>query len=280
MIGYATVGTNDLDRAAPFYDALAEILGSRRIHSFDRGIFYGETSFEFALVAPFDGKAAVSGNGSMVALEATSREAVDKVHTCALAMGGVDEGAPGIRGREESGFYGAYFRDLDGNKLCVFFQKKADLSSVSKDDDGAEAASAPVQLARPLPAIDDDNQAFWTGGERGELLIYRCADCRYYVHPPTSFCPQCESRAVGPEPVSGRGSIVSLTLNYKAWFPDMPVPYAVALVGLEEQPSVHLVTNIVDCDPEKLRIGDRVKVHFEQNEDLWVPLFAPEVEGA
>lgn len=131
-------------------------------------------------------------------------------------------------------------------------------------------------LPRPLPAIDADNAAFWTGGKDGKLLIHRCARCRYHVHPPTSFCPACESRDVAPEPVSGKGEILSLTVNHRAWFPGQPVPYVVAIVGIDEQPDVHLITNIVDCDPLSVRIGDRVTVRFEQAEDLWVPLFAPD----
>lgn len=130
--------------------------------------------------------------------------------------------------------------------------------------------------ARPLPAIDDDNRAFWTGGEHNQLLICRCGRCHYYVHPPTSFCPHCESRDVAPEPVSGRGVILSLTVNHKAWYANLPVPYVVAMVGIEEQPDVHLITNIVDCHPEDVSIGDHVRVRFEQAEDLWVPLFIPD----
>lgn len=128
---------------------------------------------------------------------------------------------------------------------------------------------------RPLPAIDDDNRAYWTGGEKGQLLIHRCNGCGFYVHPPTSFCPSCESRDVKPTPVSGKATILSLTVNYKAWYPTLPVPYVVVMVGIDEQPEVHLITNIVDCDPESVRIGDKVSVKFEQAEDLWVPLFAP-----
>lgn len=141
-------------------------------------------------------------------------------------------------------------------------------------DSGTDQA-APAGPPRPLPAIDADNRAFWTGGARGELLIARCRECRGYVHPPTSFCPACESRDVGPEPVSGKGTILSLTVNHKAWFPDQPVPYVVALVAIDEQRDVQLVTNIVDCDPLSVKIGDRVQVRFEAAEDLWVPLFFP-----
>lgn len=76
-------------------------------------------------------------------------------------------------------------------------------------------------------------------------------------------------------PVSGRGTILSLTVNHKAWFPGQAVPYVVAMVGIDEQPGVHLITNIVECDPLSVRIGDRVEVCFEPAEELWVPLFRP-----
>src|SRR3546814_5850180 len=73
-----------------------------------------------------------------------------------------------------------------------------------------------MMTARILPAIDRDNEAFWTWGGEGRLAIHRCADCRYYVHPPVPFCPQCEGRDVAAQAVSGRGRIVSFTVNHKA----------------------------------------------------------------
>ncbi|MCP5403618.1 MAG: OB-fold domain-containing protein [Novosphingobium sp.] len=140
-------------------------------------------------------------------------------------------------------------------------------------------SSQPSEFPRTLPALDLDNEAFWTGGKNGELLINRCDDCGYYVHPPTGFCPSCESRDVRPQPVSGRGEIVTMTVNYRAWFPDIPVPYVVAMVAIEEQQDVRLITNIVDCDPLSVEIGDKVRVRFEQVEDLWIPLFFPDPEA-
>lgn len=140
------------------------------------------------------------------------------------------------------------------------------------DQEPPVVATGPV---RPLPALDADNKAFWTGGARGQLLIAQCCQCQYYIHPPTSFCPSCECREVRPVPVSGRGTILSLTVNHKAWFSGQPVPYVVAMVAIDEQPEVHLITNIVECDPLSVRIGDRVEVCFEAAEDLWVPLFRP-----
>lgn len=129
--------------------------------------------------------------------------------------------------------------------------------------------------ARPLPAVNEDDRAFWTGGAENVLMIGRCADCGYYVHPPVGFCPACESRAVAPEPVSGRGEVYSFTVNHKAWLPGLPVPYVLALVELEEQAGLRLPTNIVGCDPESVAIGMKVSVRFEAAEDLHVPLFGP-----
>ena len=119
MIGYVTLGTNDLPRAAAFYDALLEEIGARRMMDFGRGIAWGVSMDKPALgiMKPFDGNAATVGNGVMVALAVQSREQVDRVHHKALQLGGKDEGPAGPRG---DGFYAGYFRDLDGNKLNVF----------------------------------------------------------------------------------------------------------------------------------------------------------------
>jgi uncharacterized OB-fold protein len=135
-------------------------------------------------------------------------------------------------------------------------------------------------VKRPLPATDKDTLPYWTGGERGELLIERCRPCGTYIHPPTGFCPRCESRDTAPEPVSGRATITSFTVNHKQWMPDLPVPYVLALVTIVEQDDVQLATNIVDCDPAEVHMGMPVAVRFERNEDLWVPLFAPVREVA
>lgn len=119
MIGYVTVGTNDLSRAARFYDALASELGVGRMMEGDTYIAWGEPGGGAGVAAmkPFDGNAASVGNGVMVALEAKDEAQVQRLHEIALASGGSDEGAPGTRG---GGFYAAYFRDPDGNKLNAF----------------------------------------------------------------------------------------------------------------------------------------------------------------
>jgi catechol 2,3-dioxygenase-like lactoylglutathione lyase family enzyme len=123
MIGYALVGTNDLPRALGFFDQLFETIGVKRLWDMgDRGASWG-SSFgrpSLGVCTPYDGNPATAGNGSMVALVVDERAKVDALHAKALELGGRDEGAPGLRGDPSSGFYGAYFRDLDGNKFCVF----------------------------------------------------------------------------------------------------------------------------------------------------------------
>ncbi|MDE2560812.1 MAG: VOC family protein [Sphingomonadales bacterium] len=120
MIGYVTLGTNDLPRAAAFYDLLAAELGVGRMMEDETFIGWGVPGggAGIGLTQPWDGKAATVGNGVMVALEAKDRAQVDRLHAIALANGGSDEGAPGPRG--DSGFYAAYFRDPDGNKLNAY----------------------------------------------------------------------------------------------------------------------------------------------------------------
>ena len=125
MIGYVTLGTADVQRAAAFYDAIAAEMGGSRMMEDDGFIAWG-TGFEggaISVIKPHDGKPATAGNGTMVALKAADSAQVDKLHAIALEKGGADEGAPGPRG--DSGFYAAYFRDLDGNKLCAFITDHA-----------------------------------------------------------------------------------------------------------------------------------------------------------
>ena len=119
MIGYMTLGTNDLPRAAGFYDAVLGEIGAKRLWEFDRGIAWG-TSPEapsLGIMKPFDGRPATVGNGVMAGIMAGTREEVARVHAKALALGGKDEGPVGARSAD---FFAGYFRDLDGNKLVVF----------------------------------------------------------------------------------------------------------------------------------------------------------------
>ena len=120
MIGYVTLGTNDLDRAAKFYDALLGELGATRAMDMDRlkAWSVGGGMPMLSATKPFDEKKATVGNGVMVALQMDSKEKVDALYAKAIELGGTDEGKPGPRG---DGFYAGYFRDLDGNKLNAFF---------------------------------------------------------------------------------------------------------------------------------------------------------------
>ncbi len=120
MIGYVTLGTNDMEKAAKFYDALAKEMGVGRMMDFDQFIAWGNMGGAPGIAAtkPFDGQAASVGNGVMVALQAEDMDQVQRLYDLALANGGSDEGAPGPRGEE--GFYAGYFRDPDGNKLNAF----------------------------------------------------------------------------------------------------------------------------------------------------------------
>ncbi len=120
MIGYVTLGTNDIERAAAFYDQLLAVIGASRTMQSDRFIAWGTSRATpaLSLVKPYDGKEATVGNGVMIALVVRDRDQVDALHAKALELGGTDEGAPGPRGT--SGFYAGYFRDLDGNKLNAF----------------------------------------------------------------------------------------------------------------------------------------------------------------
>ena len=124
MIGYVTLGTNDLERAAKFYDPIAAEMGVGRMMEFDSFIAWGQAGGGAGIAAtkPFDGKEASVGNGTMVALQAKDRDQVKRLYDIALANGGSDEGEPGPRGEpDENGmvFYAAYFRDPDGNKICA-----------------------------------------------------------------------------------------------------------------------------------------------------------------
>ena len=120
MIGYITVGTNDLQKAASFYDILLAELGAGRFMEQERLVAWAVAPDQpaFSVCAPYDGKTASSGNGSMIALAVDSAEKVDAVYAKAMESGASDEGPPGPR---MDGFYAAYFRDLDGNKLNVFY---------------------------------------------------------------------------------------------------------------------------------------------------------------
>jgi predicted lactoylglutathione lyase len=126
MIGYITLGTNDLQKAAKFYDVLlAKCFKAKRDMESDRFVAWGtpENPGQFAVTKPFNNGPATVSNGGMVSLMLNSREEVDEFYTQAMELGASSEGAPGVR--EMEAFYGSYFRDLDGNKIAAFFFDKS-----------------------------------------------------------------------------------------------------------------------------------------------------------
>ncbi len=131
-------------------------------------------------------------------------------------------------------------------------------------------------MKRTLPVVGEDDALFWTGGADGRLHFPQCGRCRCIVHPPAPVCPQCHSRALREITVSGEGTVETFTLNWQAWMPGMEVPFAIAIVTLDEQDDLRLMTNIVGAPPESVHIGMRVRVRFEDCGDgIHLPLFEP-----
>ncbi|WP_375484229.1 Zn-ribbon domain-containing OB-fold protein [uncultured Mycobacterium sp.] len=136
---------------------------------------------------------------------------------------------------------------------------------------------------RLVPSPTPESKAFWTGGQRGELLISYCRSCERFFHPPAPACWRCRSNDVAAQAVSGRAKVAAYTVNRQPWIPGLDPPYVVAMVELAEQPDVRLVTNIVAIPGEQVRIGLEVEVFFEewsaepgdQDARVWVPLFRP-----
>ena len=130
MIGYVTLGTDDIPRAAEFYDELMAVIGAGRVFEGKNFVAWGSGMNRpgLSVIIPYDGKSASVGNGTMVALAVDTPEKVHAVHAKALELGGANEGDPGPR---QGNFYAAYFRDLDGNKLNAFcmVEEQADASS-------------------------------------------------------------------------------------------------------------------------------------------------------
>jgi len=134
-----------------------------------------------------------------------------------------------------------------------------------------DAASAP-----PLPDPGPLTQFFWDGCKEHRLLILRCRQCGHYVHYPRPICDRCQSTELGPEQVSGRGTVYSYTVVMQAFHPYFVdrIPYVLAVVELAEEPGLKLTTNIVDCPEEDLKVGLPVEVAFtEVAEGLVLPLF-------
>lgn len=104
-------------------------------------------------------------------------------------------------------------------------------------------------------------------------MIYYCQGCDNYFHPPAPLCPTCWSDEVVARPVSGKGSVLTFTVNHQKWQPDLSSPYVIAIIELQESSSLKMLSNVVNCDPDSVKIGMPVKVTFINQEDVWVPVF-------
>lgn len=137
---------------------------------------------------------------------------------------------------------------------------------------------------RILPVLGDLNRPFWQGGEHGELRMLRCDACGYWVHPPVPLCPRCHADALVPRATSGRATVAGFTVNHQPWMPGPDLPYVVAIVELPEQVALRLMTNVVHCAPDVVRVGMPVRVtfehHLDERGDVWIPLFEPDDEAA
>jgi uncharacterized OB-fold protein len=147
----------------------------------------------------------------------------------------------------------------------------------------APGNSSPAAPLRILPELNERNRHFWQGGALGELVILRCQRCGFYLHPPQPICPIDQSKDLAPEPVSGRATVASFTIDHHPWLPAPAPPYVIALVELVEQRALRLTTNLVHCDFDDVVIGMPVRVVFEHHPDahgdVWLPFFEPDGGG-
>ncbi|MGE9809463.1 thiolase C-terminal domain-containing protein [Janibacter sp. G1551] len=133
---------------------------------------------------------------------------------------------------------------------------------------------------RPLPQPSLSTREYWTSGEDGTLRVSQCGDCGQRMMPPLPICSSCRGRDISMQGVSGRGTVAAFSINAQAWLPSFPPPYVVAIIALDEDDSVRITTNVVNCDVTDVHIGQRVRVLFEQADDVWIPLFEPDPDAA
>ena len=139
----------------------------------------------------------------------------------------------------------------------------------------AEQPSGPTP--EPAPAPSEVSRFFWDAANKHRLVIQRCDDCSYYIHWPQVRCPKCGAERLSAAEVSGKGTVYSFTIVHHVFHPGFAadVPYSLALIELAEQPGLRLVTNIVECANEDVRVGMPVEVVFEDRDGYTVPQFRP-----
>ena len=129
-------------------------------------------------------------------------------------------------------------------------------------------------IGRMLPALTPTTEFFWTSAD-GRLRMLRCADCGFVTHPPGPVCRRCGSTNLAPAEMSGRGVVYTFTVNQQPWSERLAEPYVIAIVELDDQPGLRILSNIVDCDADAVSIGMPVEVTFAPVEDVALPFFRP-----
>jgi len=130
-----------------------------------------------------------------------------------------------------------------------------------------------MAVPRLLPRLDSENRFFWTAGADGQLRFLRCSDCNMFIHPPHPVCRHCLSENLAPEAVAGTGTVDTFTINYQEWRPGLEVPFVIARIAIDGAPGVFLTSNIVGCPVDAVQVDDRVRVRFEQQGEVFLPLF-------
>ncbi|WP_197085952.1 Zn-ribbon domain-containing OB-fold protein [Spongiibacter sp. IMCC21906] len=141
-------------------------------------------------------------------------------------------------------------------------------------DTHSSETNAPEKTMGPVPELDELNSFFWTSGADGQLRMQYCEDCQYWQHPPSVCCRKCLNEDIAPKPMSGTGTVAALTVNRMPWIPGLKIPYLLVIVELDEQQGLRLTSAMPAAEPGSVSIGDKVKVSFEQREDVWMPFFA------
>ena len=131
-----------------------------------------------------------------------------------------------------------------------------------------------MTLVRKLPVVEPLSGFFWTSGADGRLRIQHCDACGHWQHPPLVRCMQCHSADLAPQPVSGRGRVISFTVNHQTWQKGTDASFVFAVIALAEQAELYVFSNLT-CPPSEVYSGMAVQVTFEQQEDVWLPLFHP-----
>jgi len=139
-----------------------------------------------------------------------------------------------------------------------------------------DATDAPdAKPFRLLPRLDDTNEYFWTSGADGVLRFLHCQDCGYWIHPWSPRCPNCLSKNLVPDAVSGDATLHAFTINHQPWIPGLDPPYVIAIVEFPEQVGLRLTTGLVAVDFDDVVIGMPLRVVFDNYEDVWLPFFTP-----